>query len=102
MDAEKKKDFIAAIESETELQFNKRDIDRKGYLESDDAQSLLQCVLDQFDTDFQKLELDEKAKGVERVFDHMDSDKVGKVSFRELKATIIRIYSKKMPAGILD
>jgi len=32
----------------------------------------------------------------------MDIEKLGKISFREFKSTIIRVYNKKLPLGILE
>jgi len=32
----------------------------------------------------------------------MDIERLGKITFREFKSTIIRVYNKKLPEGILE
>ena len=48
------------------------------------------------------MELNEQAEAVERLFEWIDSEKLGKLTFREFKSVIIRAYNKKLPAGILE
>jgi Ca2+-binding EF-hand superfamily protein len=101
-DADEKKAQIESIEAETCSVFNVADADKKGYLDQDDAQKMLQVVLTKFDEAFAALELCEQAEAVERLFEYMDSEKIGKITLREFKSTIIRAYNKKLPLGILE
>ena len=48
------------------------------------------------------MELSDQADGVERLFEWIDTEKLGKLSFREFKSIIIRAYNKKLPIGILE
>ena len=47
------------------------------------------------------MEEGDQAAACVRIFDWMDTDKLGKVTFREFKSTIIRAFHKKLPDGLL-
>jgi hypothetical protein len=63
---------------------------------------MLCVVLRQFDEQFKAMELNEQAEAVERLFTWIDTEKLGKLTFREFKSVIIRAYNKKLPDGILE
>ena len=63
---------------------------------------MLCVVLRKFDEEFAAMELNEQADAVERLFDWIDTEKLGKLTFREFKSVIIRSYNKKLPPGILE
>jgi hypothetical protein len=101
-DAEQKKLTLEYLTEAVTKGFTQLDTDRSGYLDLDELSPVCDEILVKYCSFYAALDDAAKESAKERLFDWIDADKSGRVSFREFKSSMIATWYEKIPAHILS